>query len=89
MAKGVAFQYIVNTQGRLTDEKQFGEIGIKATPEGQVTRLRDVARIELAALDYSMNSKLTGGRRRRWRFSNCRGPIRSRRRTRCMRRWRR
>jgi multidrug efflux pump len=60
MSKGVSFQYIVNVQGRLTDEAQFGDIVIKSGDQGQVTHLRDVARIELAALDYSMNSKLDG-----------------------------
>jgi hydrophobe/amphiphile efflux-1 (HAE1) family protein len=60
MGKGVSFQYIVNVQGRLSDERQFGDMVIKTGPQGQVTRLRDVARIELAALDYSMNSKLDG-----------------------------
>ena len=60
MGKGLSFQYIVSAQGRLTDEKQFGDIVIKAGANGEVTRLRDVARVELAALDYSMNSKLDG-----------------------------
>ncbi len=57
---GLSFQYIVNAQGRLTEAAQFGDIVIKAGADGQVTRLRDVARVELAALDYSMNSKLDG-----------------------------
>jgi multidrug efflux pump len=57
---GVPFQFTVNAQGRLVDEKQFGEIVIKTGDNGQVTYLRDVARIELAARDYSMDSKLNG-----------------------------
>ena len=57
---GLSFQYIVNAQGRLTEASQFGEIVIKAGENGQITHLRDVARIELAALDYSMNSKIDG-----------------------------
>jgi multidrug efflux pump len=57
---GLSFQYIVNAQGRLTEASQFGDIVIKAGAAGQVTRVRDVARVELAALDYSMNSKLDG-----------------------------
>jgi hydrophobe/amphiphile efflux-1 (HAE1) family protein len=57
---GLSFQYIVNAQGRLTEAAQFGDIVIKAGANGQITHLRDVARIELAALDYSMNSKLDG-----------------------------
>jgi multidrug efflux pump len=60
IARGVSFQYIVNTQGRLTDEKQFADMVIKNGPDGKVTRVRDVARVELAALDYSMNTKLDG-----------------------------
>jgi hydrophobe/amphiphile efflux-1 (HAE1) family protein len=55
-----AFQYTVNTQGRLVDEKQFGDIVIKTGANGQVTRVRDVARVELAARDYTANSQLGG-----------------------------
>ncbi|HEX3721077.1 MAG TPA: multidrug efflux RND transporter permease subunit [Verrucomicrobiae bacterium] len=57
---GLSFQYILNAEGRLTDARQFGDIVLKSGADGQVTRLRDVARVELAALDYSMNSKLDG-----------------------------
>src|SRR3989454_901065 len=60
MAQGVAFQLTVNAQGRLIDEEQFGDIVIKSGAEGQVTRVRDVARVELAARDYGMDSKLNG-----------------------------
>jgi len=55
-----AFQYTVSTQGRLTDEKQFGEIIVKTGTNGQVTRVRDIARVELAARDYTVNSQLGG-----------------------------
>jgi multidrug efflux pump len=55
-----AFQYTVSTQGRLADEKEFGEIVIKTGADGQVTRVRDVARVELAARDYTVNSQLSG-----------------------------
>ena len=55
-----AFQYTVSTQGRLTDEKEFGEIIVKTGADGQVTRVRDVARVELAARDYTVNSQLGG-----------------------------
>src|SRR5882672_3413933 len=58
--KDVPFQFTVNAQGRLVDESQFGEIVIKTGENGQVTRVRDVARVELAARDYSMDSKLNG-----------------------------
>ena len=55
-----AFQYTVSTQGRLADEKEFGEIVVKTGSGGQVTRVRDVARVELAARDYTVNSQLGG-----------------------------
>src|SRR3989442_7976642 len=60
MSHGVPFQLTVNAQGRLTDEKQFGDIVIKSGADGQIPRVRDVARVELAARDYSMDSKLNG-----------------------------
>ncbi len=55
-----AFQYTVQTQGRLSDEAEFGNIVIKTGAEGRVTRVRDVARVELAARDYTINSQLNG-----------------------------
>src|SRR5258708_5681603 len=51
---GQDFQLTISTQGRLLDEEQFGEIIIKQGAQGQVTRVRDVARVELAARDYSI-----------------------------------
>jgi len=57
---GNEFQLSINTLGRLIDEEQFGEIIIKSGAEGQVTRVRDVARVELAARDYSLISRLNG-----------------------------
>jgi gold/copper resistance efflux pump len=55
-----AFQVTVNTLGRLTDEKQFGEIIVRTGGDGQVTRLRDVARIEMGADSYALRSLLDG-----------------------------
>jgi hydrophobe/amphiphile efflux-1 (HAE1) family protein len=52
-----AFQVAVKTLGRLADPQEFGAIVVKQTASA-VVRLRDVARIELAALDYSSNSYL-------------------------------
>ena len=46
------FQYILTTRGRLTTAGEFGEIVLRATPDGAVTRLRDVARIELDSQTY-------------------------------------
>jgi hydrophobe/amphiphile efflux-1 (HAE1) family protein len=50
-----AFQVAVQTLGRLADPAQFGNIVVKQTLDA-VVRLKDVARIELGALDYSSNS---------------------------------
>jgi len=52
-----AFQTAVQTLGRLDNPEDFGAIVVKQTPTA-VVRLRDVARVELAALDYSSNSYL-------------------------------
>lgn len=55
-----AFQVTVNTLGRLSNEEQFGDIVVKAGADGQVTRLRDLARIELGADAYALRSLLDG-----------------------------
>jgi multidrug efflux pump len=57
---GQDFQLTISTQGRLLDEGQFGEIIVKQGAQGQVTRVRDIARVELAARDYSIASQLSG-----------------------------
>lgn len=57
---GNTFQYSVNTQGRLTEPGQFEQIVIKTGDNGQVVRLRDVARIELGALDYGVSNYANG-----------------------------
>ena len=54
------FQYTVTTQGRLTEPEQFADIVIKTGDDGQITRLRDVARIELGSRDYSTRLMLDG-----------------------------
>jgi multidrug efflux pump len=55
---GVDYQLAVNARGRLATEEEFGAIVIKTSADGAVTRLRDVARIELGAADYSLRSLL-------------------------------
>ena len=52
-----AFQMAVQTLGRLADPAQFADILVKQTPTA-VVRLKDVATVELAALDYTTNSYL-------------------------------
>jgi multidrug efflux pump len=55
---GVELQLPINVQGRLQDEEQFGEIIVKRDPAGAVTRLKDIARIEIDAADYGLRSLL-------------------------------
>ena len=54
----VNFELLVNVKGRLTTEEEFGNIIIKAGPNGEKTFLKDVARVELGAGDYSLKSLL-------------------------------
>ena len=56
---GQPFQYTVNVQGRLADPQQFGAIIVKSQ-NGAITRLRDVATIELGAQTYSQVFRLSG-----------------------------
>jgi hydrophobe/amphiphile efflux-1 (HAE1) family protein len=53
-----AYQLNIETQGRLIDPDQFAEIVVRTDPDGRVTRIRDVARVELGAQDYSANGYL-------------------------------
>jgi HAE1 family hydrophobic/amphiphilic exporter-1 len=54
---GTPFEMQVNAIGRLSDPVQFGDIVVRADPAGgAVVRLRDVARIELGALQYSSSA---------------------------------
>src|SRR5262249_15609135 len=57
VAQGRAFQIAVRTLGRLIDPKEFGKIVVKQGAES-VVRLQDVARVELAAADYTTLSYL-------------------------------
>ncbi len=57
-AAGLDLQLSVNAQGRLQSEEEFGEIIVKTSPSGAVTRLRDIARLELGAADYALRSLL-------------------------------
>ncbi|BBK38044.1 multidrug efflux RND transporter permease subunit [Allostella sp. ATCC 35155] len=55
---GIDLQLSVNAQGRLRSPEEFGEIVVKAGADGQIVRLRDVARIDLGAADYALRSLL-------------------------------
>jgi hydrophobe/amphiphile efflux-1 (HAE1) family protein len=54
----VDYQLSVNARGRLLDEQEFGDVILKTGADGEITRLRDVARLELAAGDYALRSLL-------------------------------
>ena len=54
---GQQFTYTVRTQGRLVTPEQFGNIVIRANPDGSVLHLRDVARIELGTQTYDLTAR--------------------------------
>jgi gold/copper resistance efflux pump len=55
-----AFQVAIDAQGRLQTEEEFGAIVVKTGADGQVTYLRDVARVEMGASSYALRSLLDG-----------------------------
>lgn len=55
-----AFQYVIKYKGRLTSDKEFGEIIIKSVGNGQMLRLKDVAKVELGSLSYASTIKTNG-----------------------------
>ncbi len=57
---GQEFTYAVRAQGRLISEQEFGEIIIRANPDGSIVRLKDVARIDLGTQVYNIRGRLNG-----------------------------
>ncbi|MGB4074490.1 efflux RND transporter permease subunit [Pseudomonas sp.] len=55
---GNSFQLSINTQGRLVTEEEFENIIIRAGENGEITRLKDIARIELGSSQYALRSLL-------------------------------
>ncbi|KIV69523.1 Multidrug efflux transporter MexF [Pseudomonas sp. FeS53a] len=55
---GNSFQLSINTQGRLVTEEEFENIIIRAGDDGEITRLRDIARVELGSNQYALRSLL-------------------------------
>ncbi|ANI60579.1 multidrug efflux pump [Pseudomonas sp. PvR086] len=53
-----AFQLSVNTQGRLVSEEEFENIIIRSGENGEITRLKDIARVELGSSQYALRSLL-------------------------------
>ena len=58
--KGQEFTYSVRAQGRLTTPEEFEQIVVRAQTDGGIVRVKDVARVELGAQDYSLIGKLNG-----------------------------
>ncbi|MGB7794636.1 MAG: efflux RND transporter permease subunit, partial [Terrimicrobiaceae bacterium] len=56
MASGNPLQLNISALGRLSEEQQFEDIVVKTGDQGQIVRLRDVARVELGGLDYGVNN---------------------------------
>ena len=54
------FTYSVLAQGRLSSPEQFENVIVRETPDGGTVRVKDVARVELGAQDYSIISRLNG-----------------------------
>lgn len=60
MPNGSDFLLPINAKGRLQTTEEFGDIVLKAGADGEIVRLADVARIELAAGDYTLRARLDG-----------------------------
>jgi HAE1 family hydrophobic/amphiphilic exporter-1 len=58
--EGMEKTYTVRAKGRLETPEEFGQIVVRANPDGSVVRLSDVARIELGALNYQQSSRMNG-----------------------------
>src|SRR6202046_3826988 len=58
--KGQEFTYSVRAQGRLTSPEEFENIVVRETPDTGIVRVKDVARVELGAQDYSVEGHLNG-----------------------------
>jgi HAE1 family hydrophobic/amphiphilic exporter-1 len=55
---GASFEVAITTQGRLEQPREFGAIIVRATDNGRIVRLSDVARVEIGARSYTTNSYL-------------------------------
>src|ERR687888_618040 len=57
---GQKFTYAVRAQGRLQTPEEFGEIVVRANPDGSFVRVKDIARIDLGAQTYNLRGRLNG-----------------------------
>src|SRR3989475_453338 len=58
--RGQEFTYTVRAQGRLLSAEDFGNIVVRANPDGSIVRMTDVARVELGAQKYNQIGRLNG-----------------------------
>ena len=57
---GQKFTYTVRAQGRLQTPEEFGEIVVRANPDGSFVRVKDIARIDLGAQTYNLRGRMNG-----------------------------
>ena len=55
-----SFQYVMRTKGRLKEASEFEDIIIRALPDGEILRLKDVAKVELGRLSYGFHATQNG-----------------------------
>ena len=58
--RGQEFTYTVRAQGRLLTAEEFGDVVVRANPDGSIVRMKDVARVELGAQKYNQIGRLNG-----------------------------
>ena len=58
--RGQQFTYTVRAQGRLLTAEEFGDVVVRANPDGSIVRMKDVARVELGAQSYNQIGRLNG-----------------------------
>jgi HAE1 family hydrophobic/amphiphilic exporter-1/multidrug efflux pump len=57
---GQQLQYVASVKGRLTTPQEYAEMVVRTGADGAVVHIKDIARVELAATDYSRSTKLNG-----------------------------
>lgn len=57
---GQSFQYVIKYTGRLKNAEEFGNIVVRSVGNGQLLRLRDIARVEMGAMSYSSTTRTDG-----------------------------
>jgi hydrophobe/amphiphile efflux-1 (HAE1) family protein len=58
--KGQAFQYTINSLGRLSEPEEFGDIIVKRGEGGRLTRVRDIARVQMESREYGYDTRFNG-----------------------------